>query len=212
MPRGRKKEVSLESQTHQRAFCPECGYDLRGCPPIHRCPECGFVYIKGLSTNKYRLSRHAWLVLPSIVGAVVFLPLLVGVASCYVLLTGPQVVGQFGQEAPNLVRLIAICSAGLAGVFTAIFVRNVIPDFRSSIHWDRKAIRWRVGWWRPEHITLWRMVAEVEIRIESSGTMVVLHIKGLGEVVIPERFYSWPRSAVELYDSVRRAWLLDRER
>lgn len=24
--------------------CPECGHDLRGLPPPHRCPECGFPY------------------------------------------------------------------------------------------------------------------------------------------------------------------------
>lgn len=45
--------------------CPDCNYELKGLPGIHRCPECGFAYDKGSivlsAKRKFRLAN--WLII-----------------------------------------------------------------------------------------------------------------------------------------------------
>ena len=43
--------------------CPECAYDLRGLPPPHRCPECGFEYDEFTRVWKPRRPARLYLTL-----------------------------------------------------------------------------------------------------------------------------------------------------
>lgn len=52
-----KRQIAARVRREGLEICYECGYELRGLPDLHRCPECGTPYNKAMVVERWR----AWL-------------------------------------------------------------------------------------------------------------------------------------------------------
>ena len=191
-------------------FCPECRYNLFGIPDVHRCPECGYLYIRGVSPQSRPLVAEEWWIVP--VGAAIVSVLFLWLAAfpLYAAFVDPQVLYYQRSAEPTAAMFDAVWLSILGVGLLIAYTRFAIPKFYSRISWTAKGIRWRELWYHAEQFVPWEFVRDVELGLDPTRIDLILTLEG--SLSIPPRFYRKKGVATEMYDSIRSEWAKARDR
>lgn len=184
-------------------FCPRCDYDLRYLPAIYVCPECGYLYVTGVTTESRKRPpfwKRTLLPVAALLGfgLLIALPL---VSDVHYLIFRPArpwfTATWYSQSQPVLYTFEAAFGLFLFCAVVVTFLLYARGDSKLTMRHD--GIRWSIREGLEEYVP-WEVIEGVVLTEPSADVELQLTI---GHTIrLPKKVYARDYKAEELCDLI----------